>query len=592
VLTSPVEGALIRYTIDGSEPTLGNGNDYRESVLITNTTVLRVAAFKERTQVSAIMTDTYIFPEQVLYQPKNPPGFPAGPDAWGGEPSWYEMDRRVVDDPLYRDRAKAALKALPSLSIVCRRSDLFGARSGVYVNSLRRGPAWERTCSVEFMLPDGGKGFQIDCGIRIQGNYNRIPEKTPKHAFRLLFKRAYGNAKLHYRVFPDSPVEKFDTLVLRADYNNSWVHWEPSGRARAQRTRDAWMKDTQRAMGWPAPHNRYLHLYLNGLYWGVYDLTERPDASFAAAYLGGERQDYDVVNEFQVKGGTGEMFKALYSMHDFSRHSQYEKLRQRLDLTQYIDYLLLNYYAGNHDWGENKNWYAIARHAPPGPFQYFVWDGEQVLQQLGDDVVNDRFEVPFHLAEELREVPEFRLAFADRVQKHCFNDGPLTPGATAARWMNRAAEVDLAIIAESARWGGYRRDPPYTRDDDWLAEQRRLIKSYFPRRTTVVLEQLRAAGLFPKVPAPAFNQPISIAEDGFDLSMTAPNGGTIYYTTNGSDPRVYGSGAVSTSALAYTKPCRIKREVEVKARVLQAATWSALAAGRWTNSLIQPGDAR
>ena len=28
-------------------------------------------------------------------------------------------------------------------------------------------------------------------------------------------------------------------------------------------------------------------------------------------------------------------------------------------MPQFIDYVLLNYYVGNQDWGENKNWYAI-----------------------------------------------------------------------------------------------------------------------------------------------------------------------------------------------------------------------------------------
>ena len=63
------------------------------------------------------------------------------------------------------------------------------------------------------------------------------------------------------------------------------------------------------------------------------------------------------------------------------------------------------------------------------------------------------------------------------------------PKAATARWMKRAAEVDRAIIAESARWGGFRRDPPFTRDQEWLAEQRRLVENYFPRRTAIVLER-------------------------------------------------------------------------------------------------------
>ena len=224
----------------------------------------------------------------------------------------YGVEPKVVDDPRYRDRLVDALSALPILSVSLPRQDLFDERRGIYVNSTQRGPTWERRCSVEWIDPSG-PGFQIDGGIRIQGNYNRRPEKTPKHSFRLLFKKEYGRAKLHYRVFPDSAAQKFDTLVLRADYNNSWTHWESRSQERGQRTRDAWMKDSQRAMGWLSGHNRYVHLFLDGLYWGIYDAAERPDGNFAASYWGGDRQDYDVINEFQVKDGTGDAFDALGS---------------------------------------------------------------------------------------------------------------------------------------------------------------------------------------------------------------------------------------------------------------------------------------
>jgi hypothetical protein len=62
-----------------------------------------------------------------------------------------------------------------------------------------------------------------------------IEEPSPLASFGA-FKSKYGPSKLRYRMFPDSPVENFDTLVLRADYNNSWIHWEERARPRAQRT--------------------------------------------------------------------------------------------------------------------------------------------------------------------------------------------------------------------------------------------------------------------------------------------------------------------------------------------------------------------
>ena len=501
-LTSAAEGALIRYTLDGSEPTLANGITYSAPLAVSITTLLRAVAFKERAPVSATATYSYIFLDQTLHQSNAPPGVPSGPRVWNEMPSAYQMDSRVVSNPAYRGRMRAAFESLPVVSLVCGPDLLFGAR-GLYLNTLQRGDEWEKPCSAEMIQPGDKAGFQINCGLRVQGGSNRDPHRSPKHSFRLVFKEKYGAGKLHYAVFPDSPVQKFDSLVLRADYNNSWIHWDAAARPRAQRTRDAWMKDSHRAMGWVAAHNRYVHLFLQGLYWGVYDFTERPDANFAADYLGGKSEEYDVINEFRAKDGTLDGFSELSSLTGLAKPDRYEKLQRLLDVTNYIDYVLLNYYAGNQDWGENKNWYAIRHRTGDAPFQYFVWDGEQLLHDVRDNTVTLPFVTPFRMMEELKGNSEFCKAFGERVQKHFFNDGALTPSACAERWIKRAEQVDAAMIAESARWGYYRRSEPYTRDKEWASEQQRLLKDYFPQRTGIVLEQLRAVGLYPKSGAPA-----------------------------------------------------------------------------------------
>lgn len=572
--TPSTDGLTLRYTTDGQLPSPTVGTAYTGPLPVTNTLLVRVAAFRAGTRVSPVATRTFLRLAEVKNQSAQPPGFPAGPDAWHGEPSAYAMDPRVTQHPDYRDRLDDAFKALPLLSVVCPRSDLFGARNGIYIHPLQRGDAWERACSVELIPSDATPGFQVDAGIQVQGNYNRIPEKSPKHSLRLLFKKKYGPTKLAYQVFPESPVKKFDTLVLRADYNNSWIHWDAGVRARGQRTRDAWLKDSHRAMGWVAGHNRYVHLFLDGLYWGVYDLAERPDASFAAAYLGGKREDFDAINESEAKDGTTDAYEVLRSMSGLSRLARYDQLCQRLDVPEYIDYLLLNYYGGNRDWGENKNWYAIRRRQPAGPFRFYVWDGEQILQGVKEDIVNQPYEIPFNLANELRENAEFRLAFADRAQRHLFDQGALTPAAVTTRWLARAEQVDLAIVAESARWGGFRRDPPYTRDRDWLKEQTRLVKTYFPQRTAILLGQLRTAGLYPSVPAPRLTV-TPAPSGGHEITLSAPQP-TLYYTTNGQDPRVRGAGTVSPDARIYTAPFRLEAGQVLKCRVQQGGVWSAL----------------
>jgi hypothetical protein len=119
------------------------------------------------------------------------------------------------------------------------------------------------------------------------------------------------------------------------------------------------------------------------------------------------------------------------------------------------------------------------------------------MHDVRDNTVTNPFVAPFRMVEELKGNPEFRKAFAARVQKHFFGDGALTPAACAARWMKRAKEVDVAIIAESARWGYYLRKVPYTRDKEWADEQQRLLKEYFPHRTEIVLKQLQRSRPIP-----------------------------------------------------------------------------------------------
>ena len=129
-----------------------------------------------------------------------------------------------------------------------------------------------------------------------------------------------------------------------------------------------------------------------------------------------------------------------------------------------------------------------------------------------------------------------------------------------------------------APYPGYTVGAPYTRDDNWVGEQNRLFTYYFPARAGIVLDQLRVAGLYPtNVMAPVFSRFGGRVPHGFALTLSSTN--QIYFTTNGLDPRVYGSGAVSGFATPYTNGLAItlNASATVKARALQGtANWSAL----------------
>jgi hypothetical protein len=88
------------------------------------------------------------------------------------------------------------------------------------------------------------------------------------------------------------------------------------------------------------------------------------------------------------------------------------------------------------------------------------------------------------------------------------------------------------------------------------------------------LAQLRAAGLYPAVNAPVFSQNGGQINPNFQLTISGAS--TVYYTTNGVDPRVYGTGAVAADAKAYSGPVTLAKSAVVKARTLTGTTWSAL----------------
>jgi hypothetical protein len=141
---------------------------------------------------------------------------------------------------------------------------------------------------------------------------------------------------------------------------------------------------------------------------------------------------------------------------------------------------------------------------------------------------------------------EYRLLFADHVHKYFFNDGDLTPRGATALYQVRLDDVDRAVVGESARWGdnqiGRFARIRYMRDPHWLLERDWLLGTYFQNRSDVVLDQFRARGWYPDIDAPVFNVNGSYQHGGeisatgqFSMDATA---GTIYYTLDGSDPRL------------------------------------------------------
>ncbi len=593
--------ATIRYTLDGSIPTETTGLLYPGTpVTVSKTSIMRASAFRQGWLASKPETHTYLFLNQVIHQPANPPGFPS---SWGGSTADYEMDPDVVNNPAYSSEMVSALRSIPTWSLVLDPDDIFGPQRGIYTNYDGRGESWERPVSLEVILPDGTRAKQENAGLRMYGSGWRA---TPKKTMRIIFRSEYGASRLQYPLFPDRAIKEFDSLVLRAQGSKSWQ--DSVAPEQAQYIHDNFARDLARDIGKYDGRGAIVHLYINGLYWGLYNPVERPDAGFGVVHFGGKREDYDAINRRPVEyggGGTEAIdgdrvaWDAMMALTEagLATQPQYEAIQQYLDMDQFIDLMLIHQYMTNHDGPYlflHNNMRALRKRDPAGPFIGYVWDMEYSLWDPNEsyDVNPANIDIPDTLARvyaRLCQNPEFRLRYADHVWRHFFNAGAMTPGVSIARWEKRAEEIQSAILGESARWGDLMRAQPYTRDVEWAAERKRLVETYFPARTSALLAHLKTFGLYPGVDAPKFTiggleRYSGSVVSGSKLVIINPsNLGTVYFTLDGSDPRLTG-GAVSPAASSYLAPMELTTQTLLKARVLKDSEWSALSAAQYALS--------
>lgn len=622
-LSSLVPGTSIYYTTDGSLPSKTQGKLYTSKISVSSTSVIRALVVSNVAQ-SKVATRSYFFPNDIIRQENKPDGYPEkwGPytEIQGTAIADYEMDQELLSDPQYAAAVIKSFTDIPVLSVVTDKDNLFSLNEdsitgGIYIytgapitnTTFTAGRGWERPVSLEYFSNDSS--FQVNCGIRIQGGHGRRPEKSPKHSFILVFDKQYGPSKLEYPLLGTGSSEIFENVILRASFGNSWIHHDNAQRVKATYQEDVWTKDTQRAMGHPSGNARYMHLFINGLYWGMYTASERMDKEFAENYLGGDEDDYDVIKDYaEVADGNIDAWTRMMIMANAGLETteNYYRIQGRnadgtpnyasgslVDVVNLADYMLLNFYGANSDW-DHHNWAAMRSRVNPGKgFKFMCWDSEMMFGSVTGNILSENNNnCPSRVYQQLIKNTEFKRLFADRIQKHCFNGGALTPESATARWLGRKPLLENTVMAEAARWGDYRRDVHryqtagpfalYKKDTHWMVQQNFILNTYFPQRTANFISQLCIAGLFPSFDAPVLyiNGKIpdnKIAAVGDKITMTTTQG-TIYYTTNGTDPVDWSNsnGTVNAkSAKLYSQSFTINQSVNVIARSFYNGKWSA-----------------
>ncbi|MBN1674761.1 MAG: lamin tail domain-containing protein, partial [Kiritimatiellae bacterium] len=654
-ISTDTAGATIRYTTDGTAPSasFGTAGGTNAVLHITSTTCLRVGAFKSGYEPTNIDTHTYIFLADVILQSGRPSGYPSkwGRTADGQIPADYDMDPDVRNDPNYGSAGvRNAMASLPSLSIVMDKVDMFGS-AGVYnFNSNTSTENVEKATSVELIYPPGfplkhAGGFQADCGIT---PHSHGPVYRPKRSFRLYFRREYGTTKLRYpfmesAVFhADSGADTFDRLVLRSGNNRAWTYPRIDTRFNVY-VADQWGRTGQLDMSGYGCRGVYVHVYINGMYWGLYDVAERMDDFWAASYFGGEPEDWGWGNHgvgaegWDVADPADDRWQYLVETlggRDMTVAANYEEMKEYLDLEGFCDYITLQWYVGAGDWPD-ANFYYVNRNTPtPTPGRYLCWDPEWSWYErrgwCNDGAwVHPRFLTsgegslwPYSsTANKFQPKPfrslirntDFRTLFADRVYKHLQNDGALIDQNSKARYSALCDRIEEGIIGEEARWGDHTCPWGVTNADNSVTTINRFgrnrylysgpahdgaghyLTNWYSARdyalglmngngdrliTACKNQTMNGYKLYPSLDPPTFHQHGGAIATGFKLTLSNPNStGTVYYTLDGTDPRVAGG---ARSGTRYTGALTLSKTTHVKARVYKSdSTWSAVHAATY-----------
>lgn len=501
--TSTEPGVTIRYTTNGSEPTASNGSVYSNPIRVTSTRAIRAAAFKSGFLPSEIISHTYLY------------------------------------------NVPSSHRSLPVVSLTTDNSNLWGP-TGIQEtnprNCAQRGIAWERPVSMELIYPEDNSGTHENCGLRVQGgNYIRgrynpnggLP--FSKYSFRLYFRGDYGPTMLEYPFFKGSEVEIFDRITLRAgmnDHSNPFIV-------------DELVRRLQIDTGNVGARGDFVNLFINGVYKGYYNATERIDDDFMRSWHGGD-DAWDVIAQFgEVREGDASAWNQLVSLlnRDMTDPSNYQAVLEMLDVDNFIDYLLVNTYCGTGDWPHN-NWRAARERKTGAKFRFYVWDAEWALGNQGRSVNGNTLTGELggnsdiaRFYRSLHASPEFRLRWADRAHKHFYNGGVLEDARIRDHYDTMRSVMSGVLPGMSSS----------------------IANSWIPQRRGIIMQHMSNAELLRSADAPVFSQMGGPVRSGDLVTLSAP-GGTIYYTLDGSDPREpigSNAGGFSRTLLAESAAKRV-----------------------------------
>lgn len=321
--------AKVYYTMDGSIPTTAS-NLYQSPIPITKTIVVRAREILPNSLPGKIITHTYFINEK---------------------------------------------STLPVVSLTTDPPNLWDADSGIYVlgtsydtNQPNWGANfwedWERPVHIEFFEPDGKPGFNLEAGMKIYGAWSRA---YPQKSVAVFARSCYGAGEINYQIFPDKPITKFESLVLR-NSGNDWY---------STLFRDAMMQSLISETDLDILAYRPTVAFLNGVYWGIHNIREKINEHYIAANRNVDPENIDLLenNSSIIHGGAAHYQAMLNYMtaNNMQLKVTLDSIKTMMDVDNFMDYQIAQIYFDNTDWPGNNVKFWRPRTAD-GRWKWIVFD--------------------------------------------------------------------------------------------------------------------------------------------------------------------------------------------------------------------------
>lgn len=380
----------IRYTLDGSEPTM-NSALYTEPLVLSETTVVRARSFCEGKLPSRVVTASYIINEN---------------------------------------------HTLPVISIAAAPSDIYGY-SGIYTMYTQD---WEVPCNLTLYEGDGG--FSIDCGLKLYGHTGLI---MAKKSFKVNFRSCYGESVLNYPVYGEDGPVIYDSLCIRAgqDYPQS-IFRDELFTSLCREMSDYVL----------AQRDKFCILYVNGEYFGIYCMKEAFNELYYAQNRGVTEESVEIMQAPVYFNTEIHEFMRFLINHDMTLEENYEYACTVFDMDSMIDWIIIQGYSTNGDVQQNLRYFRSSDNGNRYEMAFYDLDWAFYYHLPFTDVLSSDRESWQHLmlTRNLMENPTFRQKFLERLSYHMENT--LSNENVLARIDYYHDLLAPEVPREREKWGG------------------------------------------------------------------------------------------------------------------------------------------